>query len=158
MFHSARLFAVAILMVVTCIAVSAQTMDKAKTAAPAAAVGYFDKAQVAEALKSGPVMYDGKIFRVQIGLRTEAGQVEFHTKDTDVFYIVSGSATIITGGTMVGGKPTGPGEIRGTSITGGVTRTLAEGDVMVISDNTNHWFKEIQKPMVYFIVKEVTGK
>ena len=153
MYKSARWFAVAMLMVVTCVAVTAQTAP-----APAAAVGYFDKAQVAEALKSGPVMYDGKIFRVQIGLRTEAGQVEFHTKDTDVFYIVSGSATIVTGGTMVGGKPTGPGEIRGTSITGGVTRTLAEGDVMVIPDSTNHWFKEIHKPVVYFVVKEVTGK
>jgi len=150
---AARLFAVAMFMIVAFAAVSAQTATP-----PAPAVGYFDKAQVAQALASGAVMYDGKIFRVQTGKRTEAGQVEFHEKDTDVFYIVSGSATMVTGGTMVGGKPTGPGEIRGTSITGGVTRTLAEGDVMVIPDHINHWFKEIQKPVVYFVVKEVTGK
>jgi len=141
------------LLVVACVAVSAQT-----AAAPSAGVGYFDKSQVQQAMKPGTVMYNGKIFRVQIGLRAEAGEVEFHAKDTDVFYIVSGSATFVTGGTMVGGKPIGPGEIRGTSITGGDTRTLAEGDVIVIPDSTNHWFKAIQKPVVYFIVKEVTGK
>jgi len=145
--------AVAMLMVATCVVVSAQTAT-----APAAGVGYFNKAQVAQALKSGSVMYDGKIFRVQIGLRTEPGQVEFHAKDTDVFYIVSGSATFVTGGTMVGGKTTGPGEIRGTSITGGETRKLAKGDVIVIPDSVNHWWKEIQEPVVYFVVKEVTGK
>ena len=132
--------------------------DKAKPTARAATVRYFDKAQLAKALVSGAAIYDGKTFRVQMGKRTDAGQVEFHEKDTDVFYIVEGSATFVTGGTMLGGKTTGPGEIRGTSITGGETRTLAAGDVIVIPDSVNHWFKEIQKPMVYRVVKEVTGK
>ena len=158
MFKSARLFAVVMIILVTCVAISAQTMDKAKPTAPTAAVGYFDKTQVAKALSSGTAIYDGKTFRVQMGKRTEAGQVEFHAKDTDVFYIVEGSATFVTGGTILGGKSTGPDEIRGTSITGGETRTLAAGDVIVIPDSVNHWFKEIQKPMVYFVVKEVTGK
>ena len=133
-------------------------MDKAKPTARAAAVGYFDKAQLEKALTSGTAIYDGKTFRVQMGKRTEAGQVEFHEKDTDVFYIIEGSATFVTGGTMLGGRTTGPGEIRGTSITDGETRTLTKGDVIVIPDSVNHWFKEIQKPMVYFVVKEVTGK
>ncbi len=152
MFTSARLFVVAMLIVVTCIAVSAQT-----TTAPAAAI-FFDKVKVDQAMTSGAVLYDGKMFRVQMGKRSEAGQVEFHAKDTDVFYIVSGSATFVTGGTMVGGKTTGPGEIRGTSITGGETRKLTKGDVIVIPDSVNHWWKEIQEPVVYFVVKEVTGK
>ena len=118
----------------------------------------FDKAKVDKAMTSGSVLYDGKMFRVQMGKRTEAGQVEFHAKDTDVFYIVSGSATFVTGGTMVGGKTTGPGEIRGTSITGGETRELAAGDGIVIPDSGNHWWKAIHKPVVYFTMKEVTGK
>ena len=80
-------------------------MDKAKPTARAAAVGYFDKAQLAKALTSGTAIYDGKTFRVQMGKRTEAGQVEFHEKDTDVFYIIEGSATFVTGGTMLGGEP-----------------------------------------------------
>jgi hypothetical protein len=99
MFRSARLFAVVMIILVTCVAISAQTMDKAKPTAPTAAVGYFDKTQVAKALSSGTAIYDGKTFRVQMGKRTEAGQVEFHAKDTDVFYIVEGSATFVTGGT-----------------------------------------------------------
>jgi quercetin dioxygenase-like cupin family protein len=152
MFTLARLSVVAMLIVVTWVVVSAQTAS-----APAAAI-FFDKAKVDQAMTSGSVLYDGKMFRVQMGKRSEAGQVEFHAKDTDVFYIVSGSATFVTGGTMVGGKTTGPGEIRGTSITGGETRKLAKGDVIVIPDSVNHWWKEIQEPVVYFVVKEVTGK
>ena len=152
MFTLARLSVVAMLIVVTCVVVSAQTAS-----APAAAI-FFDKAKVDQAMTSGSVLYDGKMFRVQMGKRSEAGQVEFHAKDTDVFYIVSGSATFVTGGTMVGGKTTGPGEIRGTSITGGETRKLAKGDVIVIPDSVNHWWKEIHKPVVYFTMKEVTGK
>ena len=152
MFTLAKLSVVAMLIVVTCVVASAQTAG-----APAAAV-FFDKAKVDQAMTSGSVLYDGKMFRVQMGKRTEAGQVEFHAKDTDVFYIVSGSATFVTGGTMVGGKTTGPGEIRGTSITGGETRELAAGDVIVIPDSVNHRWKAIHKPVVYFTMKEVTGK
>jgi mannose-6-phosphate isomerase-like protein (cupin superfamily) len=152
MFTLARLSVVAMLIVVTCVVVSAQSAS-----APAAAI-FFDKAKVDQAMTSGSVLHDGKMFRVQMGKRSEAGQVEFHAKDTDVFYIVSGSATFVTGGTMVGGKTTGPGEIRGTSITGGETRKLAKGDVIVIPDSVNHWWKEIQEPVIYFVVKEVTGK
>jgi mannose-6-phosphate isomerase-like protein (cupin superfamily) len=151
MFKLTELLVLAMLTVVTCVAVSAQT-----TTAPAATA--FDKAKVDQAMTSGTVLYDGKMFRVQMGKRAEPGQVEFHAKDTDVFYIVSGSATFVTGGTMVGGKPTGPGEIRGTSITGGVTHNLAAGDVIVIPDSVNHWWKEIHTPVVYFTMKEVTGK
>jgi glc operon protein GlcG len=150
MLRSAVSLAVAALIIGVCSA-SAQT-----TAAPAAK--FFDKAQVAQALKAGGLIYDGKFFRAQISQRSEPGQVELHQKDTDVFYIVSGSATIVTGGTMVGGKPAGPGEIRGTSITGGESRSVAAGDVVVIPDNLNHWWKEVHQPLFYFVVKEVTGK
>jgi glc operon protein GlcG len=152
MFKLAGLLAVGMIVVITCVTASAQT-----AAAPAAAI-LFDKAKVDQAMTSGAVLYDGKMYRVQMGRRAEPGQVEFHAKDTDVFYIISGSATFATGGTMVGGKPIGPGEIRGTSITGGEARKLAKGDVIVIPNGVNHWWKEIQEPVVYFVVKEVTGK
>ena len=36
------------------------------------------------------------------------GQVEVHDKETDILYIIEGQATIVTGGTMVGGRQTAP--------------------------------------------------
>ncbi len=37
--------------------------------------------------------------------------VEVHDKETDILYIIEGQATLVTGGTMVGGKQTAPDSI-----------------------------------------------
>ena len=124
--------------------------------APGEAV-HFAKTKVNQA-PSGSVLYDGKTYRVQMSRRAEAGQPELHTKDSDVFYIIAGAATFVVGGKIVDAKSTAPGEFRGTSIEGGKTIQLAQGDVIVIPDNVAHWFKQVQEPMVYFVMKEVTGK
>jgi quercetin dioxygenase-like cupin family protein len=85
--------------------------------------------------------------------RTGPGQVEVHEKETDVFHVIDGEATFVTGGTMVGGKTTKPGQLQGTSITGGETHHLSKGDVMVIPAGTPHWFKEVPKSITYYVVK-----
>ncbi len=92
---------------------------------------------------------------VQISRRTEMGMSEVHDKETDTFYILSGSATLVTGGEMIGSKPTAPGQYRGTGLTGGETHHLTKGDVMVVPARTPHWFKEVQTPIEYFLVKAV---
>ena len=66
------------------------------------------------------------------------GEVEVHDKMADVFYVVSGEASLIVGGTVVGGHPTTPGEIRGTSITGGEKKTLGAGDAVHIPAKVPH--------------------
>ncbi len=47
--------------------------------------------------------------------RVGAGEVEIHDKETDIFYVIDGSATFVTGGTIVGARTTAPGQIRGTT-------------------------------------------
>jgi quercetin dioxygenase-like cupin family protein len=80
---------------------------------------------------------------ITVAHRSEPGMVEVHDKETDTFYVLDGSATIVTGGTMVGGSVTGPGQHRGTDITGGKAQRLAKGDVMVIPAGVPHWFSTI---------------
>ncbi len=92
-------------------------------------------------------------YQVHTSRRNEPGVVEVHTLDTDVFQVLSGSATLVTGGTMVGGKETAPNEWRGTEIQGGDSRRIAKGDVIVIPAGTPHWFKSIDGPVTYFAVK-----
>ena len=62
--------------------------------------------------------------------------MEVHANDTDIFYVTEGDATVVTGGTPVDAKTTGAGEVRAEKITGGVTRRLTKGDVVVISART----------------------
>jgi mannose-6-phosphate isomerase-like protein (cupin superfamily) len=85
--------------------------------------------------------------------RGKDGQVEVHDKETDVFYIVDGEATLITGGRMLGGKVTAPGQWRGTSIEGGEAHHLVKGDVIVIPAGIPHWFKTVPHTISYFVVK-----
>src|SRR5690606_37833876 len=71
-------------------------------------------------------------YSVMILHRDKAGMVEVHEKETDTFYVLDGGATIVTGGRMVDGSVTAPGQQRGASIEGGTSRQLSKGDVIVI--------------------------
>ena len=92
---------------------------------------------------------------ITVAHRAEPGMVEVHDKETDTFYVLDGSATIVTGGTIVGGSVTGPGQHRGTDITGGQAQRLAKGDVMVIPAGVPHWFKEVPSSIDYYVVKVI---
>jgi len=82
------------------------------------------------------------------------GEVEVHDKMADVFYVVSGEATLILGGTVAGGHNTAPGETRGTSITGGEKKMIAAGDAVHISAKVPHQMMVASgKKITYFVVK-----
>jgi len=123
------------------------------TGAGGKAVTYIDTGKVASALAKGGVLVSQSDLMVQGAHRDAAGQVELHDKETDVFYITDGAATIVTGGTMIGGQQKSPGQMLGTGIQGGEIHHLAKGDVMVIPAGTPHWFKEVPKSVSYFVVK-----
>lgn len=82
------------------------------------------------------------------------GEVEVHDKVADVFYIVSGEATLVVGGTVVGAHSSGPGETRGTSISGGVKKILGAGDAVHIPAKLPHQMLLANgKKITYFVVK-----
>ena len=115
---------------------------------------YFNSAEVSAAFKKGTTsLIKFSNYKVLVSHREVPGIPEVHIKDTDVFYVLEGSATLITGGTVVGGHPISSDEIRGKEITGGKAYKLNRGDVIIIPKNTPHWFKEVPKPFYYFAVK-----
>ena len=116
-------------------------------------VTYIPAAQVAAAFSKGAVLVNNGTYQVHASRREEPGQVEVHVKDTDVIYMLEGTTTFVTGGTMVGGKTIGPDEIRGSHVNGGETRTLTKGDVIVVPNGTPHWCKEVSDPVLYYVVK-----
>jgi mannose-6-phosphate isomerase-like protein (cupin superfamily) len=82
------------------------------------------------------------------------GEAELHEKMADVFVIQSGEATLILGGTVVGGHTTAPGEIRGASIAGGEKKALSAGDAVHIPARVPHQMLVASgKKIAYFVVK-----
>jgi len=119
-------------------------------------VSYFPKSEVDEAFAKGAVLFDGdgaRNYMVHTSRRVSPGLVEVHTRDTDILYVREGSATIVTGGTMIDGKAIATEEIRGRDIAGGETRSLVPGDVMIIPSGVPHWFKEVNGPFLYYVIK-----
>jgi quercetin dioxygenase-like cupin family protein len=82
----------------------------------------------------------GDNVKVQAGRRTAPGEVEIHDQDTDIFYILEGSGTFVTGGKPVDTRLVSPGK-RAKEIIGGEARQLVKGDVIVIPTGIPHWFK-----------------
>jgi len=123
---------------------------------PAPAVSYWAKSEVDEAFAKGAVLFDGsdgRNYMVHASRREKPGQVEIHTKDADVIYVLQGSATFITGGEAVDAKTTAPDELRGTTIRNGETRKIAKGDVVIVPHGVPHQFLTVTDPFLYYVVK-----
>lgn len=89
-----------------------------------------------------------------IGRRQVDGVPEWHENQVDVFFVQSGTATLLVGGTMVGGETTEPHEKRKGTIQGGVKRKLSPGDVVRIPAQTPHQILLDGSPeFTYFVVK-----
>jgi mannose-6-phosphate isomerase-like protein (cupin superfamily) len=85
--------------------------------------------------------------------RSAPGRAEMHDRDTDVWYVTAGSATIVTGGQLVEPSVTGPGEHRAASIRNGREQRIAEGDVVTIRRGIPHWVKSVDGTLRYLTVK-----
>lgn len=122
---------------------------------------YIDSQKVAAAFAKGAVlvgeaetmMHTARNYMVHASHRDKAGVVEIHEHDTDIVYVLKGSAQLITGGTPVGAKTVAPHEFRAPSVIGGDTRRLVPGDVVIIPNGVPHWFKEVEAPFDYYVVK-----
>jgi len=75
-----------------------------------------------------------------VAYRDGNGEAELHEKQADLLMIRSGEGIVMVGGTMIGGKPTGPGEMRGASVEGAKKYPVSAGDVLYIPANTVHQF------------------
>jgi len=81
------------------------------------------------------------------------------TTITEIYYMLEGTATIVTGGTMVDEKSSGTSpnskrpNFQGTGIQGGVSRHVGPGDVIVIPGNLPHWWSSLDTDIRYLIFR-----
>ena len=84
------------------------------------------------------------------------GEAEVHDTQVDVIFVRSGEATLVVGGTVLEPHTTGPGEIRGKAIQGGVRKKMAPGDVFHIPAKIPH--QMLVPKLVTFEVVKVDSK
>lgn len=89
-----------------------------------------------------------------VSYRTKSGGGEIHEKFADFFYVVHGSATLLTGGKLVNPAPASPGEIRGSGVEGGTETQLHEGDFVHIPAGVPHQLVLADsQDFYYFVIK-----
>jgi mannose-6-phosphate isomerase-like protein (cupin superfamily) len=91
--------------------------------------------------------------------REVTGSAEVHEKEADVFVITAGSASLVSGGRLVSPRTEKPGELRGTSISGGEKKTVQQGTIIHIPAGVPHQLiLEKGQPITYFVVKVTENK
>lgn len=96
-------------------------------------------------------------YRINIVRRGRAAGAIAHQGNTEVHYIIDGSGTFVSGGTIVrpeGGSAAGRGA-SAAEIQGGVSRHVTKGDVVVIPENSPHWYKDVEGSITYLEVRFV---
>ncbi|HKZ81556.1 MAG TPA: heme-binding protein [Pyrinomonadaceae bacterium] len=135
---------------------NAFSSDTKTSAAPVnSSVLFFNKDQVSTSFAKGTVLLDGtnRNYMVHTSRREKPGLAEIHTLDTDIIYVLDGTATFVTGGTAVETKEVAANEVRGTRIDDGETRQLTKGDVIIVPSGTPHWFKDVGGTFLYYTIK-----
>ena len=73
-----------------------------------------------------------------LSFRSRSGEVEVHERFADLFVVLAGATTLVTGGTVTGARIVAPGETRGISIEGGTPQNLRPGDIAHVPAGTPH--------------------
>jgi quercetin dioxygenase-like cupin family protein len=122
-------------------------------AEPDKRVTYIPGSRVTAAFEKGEPLLETAGYKVHASRRDAAGKAELHMRDTDIIYVLDGSATVVTGGSIQDAATVSEGEIRGASIQGGVQQELVKGDVLVVPNGVPHWFARVDAPFRYYVVK-----
>jgi mannose-6-phosphate isomerase-like protein (cupin superfamily) len=89
-----------------------------------------------------------------LSFRGRDGEAEVHAGFADLFVVLAGAATLVTGGTVVGARTVGPGETRGDRIEGGMRRELRAGDVIHVPAGEPHqMLVSSEKTFTCFVLK-----
>ena len=70
-----------------------------------------------------------------------------HEAQAEFFYVVEGSATLLTGGKLVGETRNGA-NLSGKAIEGGTAQTFGKGDFLIVPSGVPHQFIDIQSPVI----------
>jgi mannose-6-phosphate isomerase-like protein (cupin superfamily) len=86
----------------------------------------------------------------RLGAPANAQQASVHGTEAELFYMIDGTATLVTGGSLIDGMQTAPNEQRGKGIQNGKEQKMSKGDFMMVPAGVPHWFTNIQGQITEF--------
>ena len=150
-----------ILVTMAAVLLVASTAFAQKTISDADKVGvYMSAAEVADAvaklpknpLASVPVFKMGPYnvnVEHRLGAPAAAQAASVHDKDAELFLMLDGTATLVTGGKLLEGTKDGD-NWRGKGIEGGKAQKMSKGDFMLVPAGVPHWFTNIDGQITEF--------
>lgn len=129
---------------------SASLSSSAQQPAPPLQVGQVTAAELAAIVAAQPKDRNGNQtflqlapYDVSMEHRVSVPQnASVHDKEAELFYVIGGSGTMVTGGTLV--NPTRNGDnLTAGSVAGGTARTLSKGDFVLVPEGVPHWFSKV---------------
>src|SRR5665647_892476 len=80
--------------------------------------------------------------------RTGVGPAAVHETEAEMFYVIDGSGTLVTGGKLAGETRANSENLRGTGVDGGMARPVAKGDFFIVPEGVPHWYSRINGTLV----------
>lgn len=82
-------------------------------------------------------------YNANLEYRASVGPASIHEREAEVFYVIDGGGTMVTGGKLLNESRTNAENLTGSGIEGGTPRKLTKGDFLVVPENTPHWFSSL---------------
>ena len=156
--------------------VMAQAVTRSQSGTPQRSAVDITNVDIRATIKTAPAdavmdlqirVVDIGTYNVAVGVLHRAAKAKqtaiSHSQVTEVYHIIEGAGTLVTGGEMLEATPSpadgntvkvlvGP-STGGTSIRGGQSRRVGPGDVIVIPPGVAHWFSAVESDMNYLVVR-----
>ena len=87
-------------------------------------------------------------YNVSLEYRAAVANAAVHETEAELFYVIDGSATLVTGGKLTNENRTNAANLSGSGIEGGISRRVAKGDFIMVPEGTPHWFSAIDGTVV----------
>jgi mannose-6-phosphate isomerase-like protein (cupin superfamily) len=87
-------------------------------------------------------------YNVSLEYRAAVANAAVHEREAELFYVIDGSATLVTGGKLMEEKRTNAENLSGSGIAGGNSQRVTKGDFIMVPENTPHWFSAIDGTVV----------
>jgi len=87
-------------------------------------------------------------YNVSLEYRASVANAAVHETEAELFYVIDGSATLVTGGRLKNESRTNAANLSGSGIEGGLSRHVAKGDFVMVPEGVPHWFSAIDGTVV----------